>query len=93
MPLAVQYLDKSWIVKLLNIIGELLKINNLTEEYAFEVIDRTLPRIAIVTINIYFTTSGALSVGMKLISHMFFILLICVHFNILGKFILVCKVF
>jgi hypothetical protein len=60
MPLTVQYLDKSWIVKLLNFVGELLKLNNITEEYAFEFLDRTLIRIAIVIINIYFTTSGAL---------------------------------
>jgi len=60
MPLTIQYLDKYWIVKIFNFIGELLKINNLTEEYAFEVLDRTLLRIAIVTISIYFTTSGAL---------------------------------
>jgi len=92
MPLTVQYLYKSWIVKLLNFVGELLKLN-LAEEYAFEVLDRTLLRIVIVTINISFTTSGALWVGMKLISHVFFILLICVHFNILGKFIFVCEAF
>jgi len=59
MPLTVQYLYKSWIVKLLNFVGELLKLN-LAEEYAFEVLDRTLLRIVIVTINISFTTSGAL---------------------------------
>jgi len=35
MPLYVQYLDKSWIVKLSNFIVELLKLSNLTEEYAF----------------------------------------------------------
>jgi len=41
MSLTVQYLDKSWIVKVLNFIGEVLKLNNLTEEYAFEFLDRT----------------------------------------------------
>jgi len=41
MPPTVQYLDKSWIIKLLNFVEELLILNDLTEEYAFEVLDRT----------------------------------------------------
>jgi len=47
IPLTVQYLNKSWIVKPWNFIGELLKLNNFTEEYVFEVLDRTKTLITI----------------------------------------------
>jgi hypothetical protein len=60
MALTVQYLDTSWIVKLLNFIGELLELNNRAEEFAFGVLDHTIFCIVIVILSINFATFGVL---------------------------------